>query len=282
LKSIQAAVGVHADLDGAWDGDGLSRIDLRAWGPRLRFTAPSRLIEQFHQETARELGDFILFGSGDFHHLSAVWLRRFRSPLTLISFDNHPDWDRRPPRWSCGGWINRALEMEHVQRAVVWGCGNFELKWPNRIFGNRAAVRSGKLQLFAWDERYGTGDWSTIRRESWKTQFEAFAGELRGGDVYVTIDMDCLLQTEALTQWEQGLFTAEDVAWALKTLRASARVVGGDLCGAWSPPMHARRTQAFASGFDHPKIPGITIAKAREVNIRAFRALWPALTSSCV
>ena len=253
---------------------------MREWGAKLRFTAPSALMEEFYREVSPELQNFILSGSGDFHHLSALWLRRFPRPLTLVSFDNHPDWDRRPPRWSCGGWINRALELEHVQRAAVWGCGNFELKWPNRIFGNRAAVRSGRLQLFAWEERYGAGDWSAIRRENWKKQFETFAGGLREEDVYVTVDLDCLASGDSVTQWEQGLFTAGDAAWALKTLRSSARIVGGDLCGAWSPPVHARRTQAFVSGFDHPKIPGITLAKAQEVNVRAFRTIWPALTGA--
>jgi hypothetical protein len=273
----------HLDLDGAWAEVTLPRVDMREWGPRLRFTAPSALIEEFWREVSGGLGDFTLFGSGDFHHLSAVYLRRFGSPLTLISFDNHPDWDRRPPRWACGGWINRALEMEYVRKAAIWGCGNFELVWPNRLFGNRAALREGRLEIYAWEERYGPGGpdpWQPIRRSNWKERFEGFAAGLRGADVYVTVDMDCLAQGEAVTQWEQGLFTAADVAWALKTLRSSARVAGGDLCGAWSEPGFARWTQKFASGFDHPKIPAITTAGAREVNLRAFRTIWPALTGA--
>jgi len=269
------------DLDGAWTQVALPRVDLREWGPRLRFTAPSALIEKFYSEISGGLGDFILFGSGDFHHLSALWLRRFHQPLTLVSFDNHPDWDRRPPRWACGGWINRALEMENIRRAAVWGCGNFELNWPNRLFGNRAALRAGRLEIFAWRERYGPGGpdpWQAIGRSDWRAQFESFAAKLRGADVYVTVDMDCLAAGESVTQWEQGLFTAQDVAWALKTLHSSARVAGGDLCGAWSEPGFARWTQKFASGFDHPKILECDSSASREVNLRAFREIWPALT----
>ena len=239
------------------------------------------MIEEFYGEIAGGLGGFILSGSGDFHHLTALWLRRFHEPLTLVSFDNHPDWDRRPPRWACGGWINRALEMECVQKAAVWGCGNFELNWPNRIFGNAAALRSGRLEIFAWKERYshsGSSRWHPISRSNWREKFDAFAAGLQGGSVYVTVDIDCLAAEEAVTQWEQGLFTAEDVAWALKTLRSTCPVLGGDLCGAWSPPCYTRWKQKFAGGFDHPRLPGVTPVQAQEVNVRAFRAIWPALS----
>ena len=69
---------------------------------------------------------FLAYGSGDFHHLSALLVRRIPTPLTLVSFDNHPDWDIRPPRWCCGSWINRALDWCAREEAAVWGCGNFE------------------------------------------------------------------------------------------------------------------------------------------------------------
>lgn len=272
---------VHLDLDGAWPDSKLSTRDLRSWGPRLRFTSPARLIEEFYREVSPNLENFILFGSGDFHHLSALWLRRFKDPLTLISFDNHPDWDWRPPRWACGGWINRALAKENIRKASIWGCGNFELKWPHRIFGNRAAVLDGRLEIFAWQEQFGidgSGLWNPISRSDWKERFTAFAGNLSNSDVYVTIDMDCLAEGEAVTQWEQGRFSAQDVAWALETLRASARIVGGDLCGAWSEPRYARWTQKFASGFDHPRIAPVNLPKACELNSKVFRTIWPALT----
>jgi hypothetical protein len=280
--ATQIATGVHLDLDGAWADLDLPRTDLRLWGPRLRFAAPERLIEEFYRQIAKGLGDFTLYGSGDFHHLSALWLRRLHKPLTLVSFDNHPDWDLRPPRWACGGWINRALELKHVRKAAVWGCGNFELKPPNRWFGNRRGVREGRLELFAWTERCGKGDWNPISRTDWKDRFSDFAAKLGGEDIYVTVDMDCMEHGEAVTQWEQGLFTAEDVAWAIRTLRNGARVVGGDLCGAWSPPAFDRWTQKCASGFDHPRIPPVNEAEARRTNLKALKIIWPALTSSCV
>ncbi|WP_176969745.1 hypothetical protein [Nitrosomonas sp. Nm33] len=81
-------------------------------------------------------------------------MRRIQEPFSLLSFDNHPDWDIRPPRWCCGGWVNRALEYRWLESAQVWGCSNFELNWPHNLFTPRKVLQSGRLQIFSWKERY--------------------------------------------------------------------------------------------------------------------------------
>src|SRR5437016_445728 len=95
--------GLHLNLDHAWDG--LSFLPTRPatdWGSRLRYIARRADIESFASDIAGSLPPFVLLGSGDYHHLTAVFLRRVTGPVTVISFDNHPDWDIRPPRWTCG------------------------------------------------------------------------------------------------------------------------------------------------------------------------------------
>ena len=101
---------LHLNLDDAWRDEPLklAALDARDWGAQLRFSAPPLLVEKFYSEFASQVAPFILYGSGDFHYLSALWVRRLNEPVVLISFDNHPDWDVRPPKWGCGGWINRA------------------------------------------------------------------------------------------------------------------------------------------------------------------------------
>ncbi len=238
-------------------------------------------MERFYEEVRPRLAPFTLFGSGEFHHLSALWLRRFHEPVVLVSFDNHPDWDVRPPHWGCGGWVNRALELPQVQSASVWGCGNFEFDWPHRWFANHRALRDGKLAVHVWKERMSEAvreRWPVISHDDWQEQFTAFAAKLGGRKVYVTIDTDCLRIEEAVTNWEPGLFAAGDVAAALEILRTSgAQIVGGDVCGAWSQPEYARWKQKFAANFDRPKLPAVEAAEAREVNERSLAILWPAL-----
>ena len=275
---------IHLNLDRAWrEADApMETVDATAWGPRLRFSAPSRLIEAFYREYEAKLAPFILYGSGDFHHLSALWLRRLEGRFVLLSFDNHPDWDLRPPRWACGGWINRALELSNVEKVSVWGCGNFECWWPGQIFGNRRAEREGELEVHPWaDERTASQQErrGAILLTNWRAKFTQFAHALAATDVYVTIDLDCLRPEDAVTNWENGRFTPGDVAWALEQLRdAKARIVGGDICGAYSPPVYARAKQRFVAGIDHPKLPPPDPERAREVNLRALDVLWPALT----
>jgi hypothetical protein len=277
---------LHLNLDDAWPDlpGSLPEVDARAWGPRLRFSAPGRLVEEFYREIGPRLAPFVVYGSGDFHHLTALWLRRLGEPFVLVSFDNHPDWDLRPPRWACGGWINRALELPALQKVSVWGCGNFECWWPHRLFGNRRAERSGELEVHPWADGRPASQQNrqgAIMGANWRAKFTQCAQALGGLDLYVTIDLDCLRSEDAVTNWESGRFSIDDVAWALTQLRAAqARVVGGDICGAFSPPKYARAKQRFAAGMDHPKLPPRDLETVRTVNRHAFDALWPALVGT--
>ena len=276
--------GQFIELDAAWAPKPLEltrSLDCRAWGPKLRYCAPGRMIEAFYREVSETLTPFTLFGSGDFHHLTAVWIRQFEQPFVLISFDNHPDWDTRPPHWCCGTWMNRALESPLLKKAVIWGCANFELNPPHRWFANHAALRAGRLELWPWIERFGSSArrrWEGINRENWQDRFATFAAGLNGSSVYVTIDMDCLTPETATTDWEQGLFTSEDITWGLGKLREFTTIIGGDLCGAHSPAQHTRWTQRQTALIDHPKKPALDLESARRLNLSAAAKIWPALT----
>jgi arginase family enzyme len=249
----------------------------------VRFSAPAAEIEGFYQEIKSKLAPFIVYGSGDFHHLTALWLRGLADRTTVVSFDNHPDWDVRPPKWACGGWVNRALELRHIEKVSVWGCGNFECWWPGRIFGNNRAERSGRLEVHPWaDDRSlkERGRSGAILQGDWREKFERFVDSLAGREVYVTVDLDCLRAEEAVTNWEAGRFHLADVAWAIGRLAEKNRIVGGDICGAWSPPAFARWKQRFASEMDHPKLPTRDPSIARQKNLAALQQLLPVLAQT--
>lgn len=277
---------LHLDLDGAWPAGALpaAPVDLRDWGPKLRFCARRGEMREFQAAVGAALppdAAFILYGSGDFHHLSALWVARAEGPLTLVSFDNHPDWDIRPPRWCCGSWINRALDLPQVERVSVWGCGNFECWGLHRLWGNHRDVRRGRLEVHAWADERPPRDRArpeSILAGNWRERFAAFAAGLAGKSIYVTVDLDCLRAGEAVTNWENGRFTAADVGWAIDTLRGHGTIVAGDLCGACSPPGYARWRQCFAGNVDHPKFPAVDPKTVRAVNDGALAAIWPRLT----
>jgi hypothetical protein len=277
---------LHLNLDDAWQDEplGLPVIDARAWGPRLRFSVPPRLVAEFYREHEANLASpFLLYGSGDFHYLTALRLRRIAGPIVLVSFDNHPDWDVRPPKWGCGGWVNRALELSNVSRVSVWGCGNFECWWPHQIFGNRWAERAGVLDVHPWADDRPAKDRErrgAILRDNWRDHFEQVLEAAGRQNVYVTIDLDCLNASEAMTNWESGRFTIADLEWAIAKLRESSKIIGGDICGAYSPPNYARLKQRFAAEFDHPKLALPNPKEIRRTNFAALEKLWPLLTGT--
>lgn len=280
---VRLADSLHLNLDDAWDSSAhvLPTLDATRWGPQLRFSAPARAIEEFFAEQQSQLAPFVLYGSGDFHHLTALWIRRAAEPLVVVSFDNHPDWDVRPPWWCCGSWVNRALELPHVQKVSVWGCGNFECWWPGQAFGNRSAERAGRLEVHAWADGQSAARQKrrgVIFAATWREEFGRFVAGLRGANVYISVDLDCLRRGDAVTNWENGKFSVDDVAWAIGALQREARVIGGDLCGAYSTPRYARRKQRFLSEMDHPKLPPANPAEAQTVNRRVLDQLWPVLT----
>lgn len=282
---VKLANQVWFQTDDAWDflaSEGLPVIDVREEAKALRFITKASRIQAFAARHAKALRPFTLFGSGDFHHLSAVWSGQFQEPFTLLSFDNHPDWDIRPPKWSCGAWINRALENPLVEAVSIWGCGNFECNFPWRLLGNRAAAQAGRLDVHPWEQagvRYPA--WlSPLTAETWKSQFQGWVERLAGRRIYVTVDMDCLSPEEAATNWEQGRFTCDDLRWALRILREKAEVIGGDLCGACSTPLYATRFQRLAGWFDHPTVEPLPGEERVARNRRVFEQVWPVLTGT--
>jgi arginase family enzyme len=274
--------------DDAWDfipeeqKPDLPVIDVREEARGLRFITSASRVEQFVARYAPHFRPFTLYGSGDFHHLSALWTRQFQEPFTLLSFDNHPDWDIRPPRWSCGAWINRALENHCIRQISIWGCGNFECNFPWRLLGNRSAAREGRLRVHPWIQDGKTyPSWlSPLTSATWKSQFVGWLASQGSSKVYITIDMDCLSSSEVATNWENGRFTCDDLVWALRTLREKSEIIGGDLCGAWSQPSYQTTFQRLAGWFDHPA----TLPPTREDllvrNLHAFERLWPVLTGN--
>ena len=203
-------------------------------------------------------------------------------PFVLVSFDNHPDWDVRPPRWCCGGWVNRALELP--QRGKSLRVGLRELRVL--VAGPAFRQSPGGARGTAGDQSLGgeplgvriEARRGAILRANWRERFAAFVQALGDSNLYVTIDLDCLRAEDAITNWENGSFTLEDLAWALTQLRASrAKILGGDICGAFSPPFYARREQRFLAEMDHPRLPVRDLGTATRINLRAFEALWPLL-----
>jgi len=117
-------------------------------------------------------------------------------------------------------------------------------------------------------------------RDNWRDHFNQFLKTVSDENVYITLDLDSLNTSEAVTNWESGRFTIVDLEWALGRLRESSRIIGGDICGAYSPPKYARFKQRFAAEFDHPKIQLPAVDRIHQINLTALERLWPALSGA--
>ena len=79
-------------------------------------------------------------------------------------------------------------------------------------------------------------------------------------------------------KWVFGKASDEEVSLLIaRKIYWQTKIVGGDICGAFSPPKYARAKQRFAAEMDHPKLPPRDLEAARQINLRAFAALWPEL-----
>jgi len=273
----------HLNLDDAW-GDsplGLPRVDAREWGPRLRRFAPEADLSTFAGRVLTPLPPLVVYGSGDFHHLSGWLLRRVSGPVTVLSFDSQADWDVRPPRWTHRGWLNRAIELPRVARVAVWGCDRSELNWPSLLFANRGARRCGRITVYPWADRPAAVG-HAVTRENWRERFLAFLKGLAGTGVYVTLDLGCLRGEDFTSNRGRGRFTAEDLAWAVERVRTTCRLVAGDVCGAYSPFHGERTAQRLANAWNQRKQTAVDLPAARARNLAALAMILPALQGSAL
>lgn len=265
--------------------DAFLRCDLHTLGPRLRYACGRGALRRFRQALSpADRSRLTFYGSGDFHHLTAELLRAFTEPLSLIIFDQHPDWDVTSPWACCGSWLNSALQMPHVQRVVVIGLGPEDLHGWHLLRGNTRALREGRLKLYpaSWRvSRDGAGyrRFETVRAQGMDALMSRVIEQLPTRQVYVSIDKDCLSPRWAASNWADGELELSEVLSALAQLGANCQIVGADVTGEWSPGEPQNPLLRLLARADHPHQPMPTPAQLR-TNARTNRALHAAFLSA--
>jgi arginase family enzyme len=227
-----------------------------------------------------------LVGSGDFHHLTPLLLERACEPITLVHFDNHPDWVRIAPRWHCGSWVNQALRSERVARVVTIGPCSDDLTWPGLKGGNLPALASGRLCLFPWSHAPSRvvremPDGASYRCESrrlvWNNLAElapaqiarTILAEITTDAVWFTIDKDVLPEAEVVSNWDQGQMPLSAVVALIEAIGERHCIAGADICGDYSEPRYDSPLKRWEVRRDQPRraVPDATaLARNAEVN----------------
>lgn len=252
-----------------------TRLDLLELGPQLRLWSTERNYQRFTQRLQQrpkrttQRPEVFFVGSGDYHHLTPALLSNLPEPITLIHFDNHPDWVRFAPRRHCGSWINRALKLPNIKRIVTLGPCSDDLQNPQLKGGNLGALRRGDLQLFPWQHaptkvwgRIGDGagheqrenhlHWRNLADQDWPSFLDNLIQSLPTEAIWITVDKDVLASEDAATNWDQGGMRLTHLLQAIRVLATSKRVLGIDICGEFAKAPHHNLLKRWEAKSDQP------------------------------
>ena len=252
-----------------------TRLDLLELGPQLRLWSTERNYQRFTQrlqqrpKRSTQRPEVFFVGSGDYHHLTPALLSNLPEPITLIHFDNHPDWVRFAPRRHCGSWINRALKLPNIKRIVTLGPCSDDLQNPQLKGGNLGALRRGDLQLFPWQHaptkvwgRIGDGagheqrenhlHWRNLADQDWPSFLDNLIQSLPTEAIWITVDKDVLASEDAATNWDQGGMRLTHLLQAIRVLATSKRVLGIDICGEFAKAPHHNLLKRWEAKSDQP------------------------------
>ncbi|MCX7795984.1 MAG: arginase family protein [bacterium] len=164
----------------------------------IRYLCPLEKLEELDRRIPRYRSSIAFIGSGDFHYITYLFLRRIREPFNLLLIDNHLDINGTFDGFiSCGSWLKDALNNRHLR--YVFYIGPY-------VNNSKRIIRVGKdLEELSLSVRMGI-------------------------PFYISIDKDILDSSIIETNWEQGHLTLEELFRILSYIPID-RIIGIDICG---------------------------------------------------
>ena len=252
-------------------------LDARSVGPALRLWGRPRALRTLdgwlhdHPASGPEL---VVTGSGDFHNVTPLLLARALraspGPVTVVHFDNHPDWVRFDDGVHCGSWVAAAARLPEVARILTVGVCSDDIAPRKHKGAEVELVADGKLEVHPWRRpardpaeeaahvEIAGRRFEVVGADGGSAFLDALLDRVPTENVYVTLDKDVLRPEDAVTNWDQGGAPLAFVEAALARLGAARRLIGADLLGDWSRPVYAgprlegwvKRAEAW---LDHPR-----------------------------
>lgn len=240
-----------AERCGAADGVDL---DARQLGPQLRLWSRPHALDAMRDRLDDGLPHgaepvLTFFGSGDFHHVSALLiarvLRQKSQLITVVHIDNHPDWVKFGDGLHCGSWAAKAARMPGVDRVVTLGVCSADIRQPWRKRADLTLVRKGRIVLFAHGHQHDDTPVTVagIARPTMAGMgqdgfIDHLLTKIRTQDVYLSVDKDALGPQDAATNWDQGRMRLAYLSRLIARIGAKHRIVGADVCGDRSEPVY--------------------------------------------
>lgn len=289
---------VFLSLDNALDAQSALRdrravtVEAQDLGPALRLWSRPRalasLAARLRDRAPAGAGpDLVFAGSGDFHHVTPLLIERAiaasdAGPVTVVHFDNHPDWVRFKNGLHCGSWVGRAARLPGVARVITVGVCSGDIDRPETKRADLDLVAEGRVELYPWRApdggpilRVGDQSWPSMRAMGEDGFAALLASRITTPAIYVTIDKDVLRPDDAVTNWDQGQLSLDGLERLVRAVAGRARLIGADVVGDWSPPRYGpdllsnllKRGEAF---LDQPRggVPGDLARTNEATNLR--------------
>jgi len=276
------------------------RLRLHDWQEELRFGCKTGALDKLEHAIGGALDKLgyaigstlaaehgtVFLGSGDYHHLSHLLIRRYAGlgqPLQVVLFDNHPDNMRYPFGIHCGSWVWHLSRLPFVARVHVLGITSRDVEaahgWENHVRN----LRSGKVRYWCvgrnldWMKRLGIEHSRSF--PSMQVLLKVFGEYIvtTAEPVYLSIDKDVLAPEDAHTNWDQGVMRLAELQAAIAMLKG--RIVGSDVTGEVSVYRYQSRFKRLLSGLDgQPEIDEIDLRRWQAEHQRINQQLLEWLT----
>lgn len=264
---------------------------IRLWSKEKSLDKLASLLHEEFFASKTEMPRLFYMGSGDFHHVSALilaeTLRKAVRPVTVIHFDNHPDWVNFKNGMHCGSWVNRAIANDRVENFITIGVCSNDLEQPDKKGGNVSLLFQSKLKLFPYTHapshisaKHKAGKyyhWQCISQIGESAFMMQLLKEIPTEDVYITIDKDVLAREDCESNWDQGAMRLPYLTSLIRAIGQKHNVIGADVTGDYSKPKYAGSLwqRAIKNGealLDQPYVPPST-KKASDLNSRTNQIL---------
>ena len=239
------------------------RLPLQNRQEDIRFGCSLNIFNQFEKSLPLlpENGSYF-FGSGDYHHLSLIPLRKLNAKgeeFELIICDNHPDNMLYPFGIHCGSWVYHASRLKSIKHIHVIGITSndigFSHVWENCL----PPFLSKKLTYWSigtnakWLKIFNRGTHGKCF-DTADELIEAFTKRASNkiDKIYLSIDKDVFSKEVVKTNWDQGVFEKHHL-WRLLEVYAD-RLVGLDITGEVSIYKFKSLFKHFLSSLDQSEI----------------------------
>jgi len=155
-----------------------------------------------------EISSVHFLDSGNYHHVSRLYLNFIKEPFNLIVYDNHTDMQSSAfgSILSCGSWIADAFNGSDKLKNIV-------LVGVNEKYIDECEYKNDKRIFFV------------------KSSVEAKDALSDKLPVYLSVDKDVLSAAEFISDWDQGEMSLDKLISELKYIKSNYNVLGVDVCG---------------------------------------------------